>query len=230
MRFGSPSAGTGACLVLIGTLVAAGVIPMSRAAAQAPAAGAPTVRLTSPADCRGGADCVLPAGDVTARRINNHRGRDSILVLLGLRGAGPTLFSYQKSSGRVRNLGPLFTAPSPYASSSGEGFYFSARQPTRLYVTRPLGARLQRYDVATKTFETAFDAAVQFGEGKYIWHAHSSDDDNVHSAVLRDLGSHAKLGCLAYREDARQFVYHQAVGELADCQVDRSGRWLVIRE
>src|SRR5262245_3070200 len=126
MRFGSPSAGTGASLVLIGALVAAGVSPMSPAVAQAPAAGAPTVRLTYPADC-GGADCVMPAADATPRRINNHRGRDSLLVLLGLRGAGPTLFSYQKSTGRVRNLGPLFAAPSPYASSSGEGFYFSAR-------------------------------------------------------------------------------------------------------
>src|SRR5207249_776604 len=45
-----------------------------------------------------------------------------------------------------------------------------------------------------------------------------------------DLTSHAKLGCLAYREDARQFFYYPATDDFSECEVDKSGRWLVIEE
>src|SRR6185503_2346229 len=38
------------------------------------------------------------------------------------------------------------------------------------------------------------------------------------------------LGCLAYREDTRQFSYFPRVGDLDECQIDKSGRWLVIKE
>ncbi|HEY2943403.1 MAG TPA: hypothetical protein VGN09_13290, partial [Vicinamibacteria bacterium] len=187
------------------------------------------IRLTNSTDC-GGGDCVMPLGDSYGRNINNHRGRDTMLVLLGLRGVGPTLFGYSKATGKVRNLGRLFDPPSPYASASGEGWYFSGTQPSKLYVTGPLDARLQRYDVFTKAFETVFDARTQFGPDTYVWLASSSDDDNVHSATLRDLSSHAKLGCLAYREDARQYFYYPAAEDYSECRIDKSGRWLVIRE
>ena len=191
--------------------------------------GTPGVRLTNATDC-GGADCVLPTGSSSWRNTNNHRGRETMLVFLGLRGVGPTLFSYSKSGGQVKNLGPLFEADSPFARHSGEGWYFSGTEPTTLYVTGALGATLQRYDVIARTFETVFDASAHFGADRYIWQSHSSDDDNVHSATLRDLTSHAKLGCLAYREDTRRYSYYAALDDFSECQIDRSGRWLVIKE
>src|SRR5437867_9225101 len=92
------------------------------------------IRLTNSTDC-GGGDCVMPLGDSYGRNINNHRGRDTMLVLLGLLGVGPTLFGYSKATGKVRNLGHLFDPPSPYASASGEGWYFSGTQPSKLCVT-----------------------------------------------------------------------------------------------
>ncbi len=187
------------------------------------------IRLTNARDC-GGGDCVIPIASSYGRNINNHRGRDTVLVFLGLRGVGPTLFGFSKATEKVRNLGPLFDPSSPYASASGEGWYFSGTQPSKLYVTGPSSAQLQRYDVFTKSFETVFDARTQFGAGTYVWQAQSSDDDNVHSATLRDSSSHTKLGCLAYREDARQYLYYPAAEDYSGCQIDKSGRWLVIKE
>src|SRR5712692_4648572 len=187
------------------------------------------IRLTNASDC-GGRDCVVPIASSYGRNINNHRGRDTVLVFLGLRGVGPTLFGFSKASGKVRNLGPLFDSSSPYASAPGEGWYFSGTQPSKLYLTGPLSAQLQRYDVFTKAFEMVFDASTQFGAGTYVWQAQSSDDDNVHSATLSDSSSHTKLGCLAYREDARQYMYYPAAEDYSECQIDRSGRWLVIQE
>ncbi|HEV8150859.1 MAG TPA: Ig-like domain-containing protein, partial [Gemmatimonadales bacterium] len=187
------------------------------------------IRLTNATDC-GGKDCVLPIASSYGHNINNHRGRDTVLVVLELRGVGPTLFGLSKATGKVRNLGPLFDSSSPYASTSGEGWYFSGTQPSKLYVTGALSAQLQRYDVFTKTFQTVFDAGTQFGAGTYVSQAQSSDDDNVHSATLSDSSSHTKLGCLAYREDARQYSYYPATEDYSECQIDKSGRWLVIKE
>jgi len=78
--------------------------------------------------------------------------------------------------------------------------------------------------------QTVFDAAPQYGSDKYIWQVHSSSDDRVHSATLRSSATYEMLGCLAYREDTKQFSYFPKNGDFDECQIDKSGRWLVIKE
>lgn len=96
------------------------------------------------------------------------------------------------------------------------------------------GPRLLRYDVATKKLQTVFDvssARELFGGDRIIWQMHSSNDDAVHSATLKDGRTYAGLGCLAYQESTGRFFYFRSRGNLYDeCQVDKSGRWLVIKE
>ena len=104
------------------------------------------VRLTNASDC-GGSDCVLPVGYSYWNNINNHVGSDTMYVFLGMRGVGPSLFSYNKRTGETRNLGPLFAAGSALSGSTGEGWYFSATQPHALYISD--SERLLRYDVLT---------------------------------------------------------------------------------
>jgi hypothetical protein len=189
------------------------------------------VRLSNAADC-GGADCVLPVGYSYWSNINNHAGSDTMLVFLGLSrqkgGGGPTLFSFNKRSGQTANLGPIFPADHPLSWSTGEGWYFSATRPNALYAID--GARLLRYDVSARTFETAFDASGQFGADKYLWQAHSSADDRVHSATLRQTSTYEMLGCVVYDEGSRRASWFPKRGDFDECQVDRSGRWLVIKE
>ena len=72
------------------------------------------------------------------------------------------------------------------------------------------GARLLRYDVQARTFETVIDASLAFGANRYIWQMHSSADDRVHSATLRDSTSYAMLGCVAYQEDTSAVVFRAA--------------------
>jgi hypothetical protein len=194
------------------------------------------VRITNASDC-GGADCVDYAGYSYWRNINNHVGSDTMFIFVGLikarGGGGPTLFSYNKNTDELVKVGPLFEANIPFSSASGEGWYFSASQPTKLYVNIPVSSSLQRYDVVTHTFETVFDVATRsdlFGTNRYIWQFHSSDDDTVHSATLRDRGSFAMLGCVVYQEDAREFSFYAKTGDFDECQIDKSGRWLLIKE
>jgi hypothetical protein len=189
--------------------------------------GTEGVRLTNASDC-GGTDCVHSVGYSYWRNINNHVGSDTMLIFLGLRGRGPSLFSYHKVTGEVVPLGPLFDASHPLVAHSGEGWYFSATQPTKLYLNT--GPKLFRYDVLARTFQTVFDATSHFGGGRYIWQVHSSDDDKVHSATLRDSSTFAMLGCMAYREDVAQFSFYPAVGNFDECQLDKSGDWLLIKD
>jgi hypothetical protein len=187
-------------------------------------------RLTNGGDC-GGADCVMPVGYSYWNNINNHAGSETMLVFLGLErrkgGGGPTLFSVHKRTGETQNLGPIFSPDSPHSWATGEGWYFSRTRQYALYLND--GPRLLRYDVQSKAIETVFDVTSQY-PGRYIWQIHSSNDDRVHSATLRDSSSYQMLGCVAYREDTRRFYYYPKKGDFDECQIDKSGRWLVIKE
>ena len=125
-------------------------------------------------------------------------------------------------------VGPLFDQASPLSWATGEGWYWSATLPTKLYVNQ--GPRLSRYDVLSRQLETVFDVAAQFGPDRYIWQIHSSSDDRVHSATLRSSVTYEMLGCIVYREDTRTFRSFPKIGDFDECQVDKSGRWLLIKE
>jgi hypothetical protein len=194
--------------------------------------GTEGIRLTNASDCGGSADCVRPVGYSFWRNINNHAGSSTMLIFMGLDrqkgGAGPSLFSYNKQTGETRNLGPLFDSSNGLSWSTGEGWYFSATQPHALYVMN--GSRLQRYDVMTRALQTVFDVTTHFGANHYIWNVHSSHDDRVHSFTLRDSNTYAMLGCAAFHQDTGQYQYFPRTGEFDECQVDKSGRYLVIKE
>jgi hypothetical protein len=190
------------------------------------------IRLTNAGDC-GGQDCVLSVGYSYWSNINNHAGSDTMLIFLGLErrrgGGGPTLFSFNKRSGETQNLGPLFSSDSPYSWATGEGWYFSASQPTTLYMND--GPRMLRYDVVSRAMSEVYNVESLLGAGRVIWQMHSSNDDHVHSATVKDSGSYRELGCVAFddrRPNLPTFV--AAKGDYDECQIDKSGRFLVIKE
>jgi hypothetical protein len=189
------------------------------------------VRLTNATDC-GGSDCVEYVGYSYWRNMNNHVGSTTMLVFVTLArsrgGSGPTLFSYDKTTDNVALVEPLFDPSSPLSWATGEGWYWSATLPTALYVNQ--GMKLYRYEVLSRRLETVFDAAPEFGSDHYIWQIHSSDDDRVHSATLRVTSSGDSEGCLVYHEDTATFSYFAKMGDFDECQVDKSGRWLLIKE
>ena len=183
------------------------------------------VRLTNADDC-GGADCVNYIGYSYWRNTNNHVGSDTMLIFLSLDrqrgGNGPTLLSYDKRTDQVQVVGPLFGADHPLSWSTGEGWYWSASQATKLYVNQ--GSKLLRYDALARTFETVFDVAPRFGADKYIWQIHSSGDDRVHSATLRTNSDYSTLGCVVYNEAGGQFSFFPSKGVSRLVWVPPSGR------
>ena len=189
------------------------------------------VRLTSPSDCPS-TDCLWYVGYSYWRNINNHVGSNQMLIFLSFNknvgGAGPTLLSYDKTTDTVTKVGPLFDAYSPWSWKTGEGWYFSATRPTSLYVND--GPRMYRYDVISKQFELVYDATTAYGTDRYIWQMHSSNDDSVHSATLRRTSTGEDLGCLIYRESTKQFLFYAKVDRYDECQIDKSGKYLLIQE
>ena len=190
------------------------------------------VRLTNASDCAGGTDCVNSVGYSFWRNINNHVNSSTMLIVItpdkNRGGAGPSLFSYDKVTGATQNLGPLFPPSSPFSYHHGEGWYFSATQPYTLYVND--GPRMLRYDVINRTFSTVFDASLHFGPNRYIWSMHSSDNDTVHSFTLRDTNTYDMLGCGAYRETDLRVFFFPKVNDFDECQVDKSGQFVLIKD
>ncbi len=189
-------------------------------------------RLTNAADC-GGGDCVNYVGYAYWSNINNHVSSQTMLIFLGLDrsrgGPGPSLFSYNKTTGETRSLGPLFDSSSPLSLATGEGWYFSGTRASALYLND--GPWMLRYDVLAKTFETVYDVRALVGRNDvYVWQMHSSADDRVHSATVKLSSTFQPIGCVAYREDTGQSYFFPAIGDFDECQIDKSGRWLVIKD
>lgn len=191
------------------------------------------IRITNSSDCSGGSDCLDYVGYPYWRNMNDSAGSNTLLVFLGLDrtsgGPGPTLFSIDKTTGQVTKVGPLFSSSSSLSLDTGEGWYFSADMPTKLYITQPNSSQLLRYDVVSHSMETVFDSTSQYPD-TIIHQANSSNDDNVHSATLEQADSYNPLGCLVYTSSTHQFQFFPALGTFDECQVDKSGRYVVIKE
>lgn len=187
------------------------------------------VRLTDASDCPGGSDCLFPVGYSYWRNSNNHVGSNDMYLFFSFDrrkgGAGPTLFRYDKSHDTVVKVGPLFDPTSKFSWSSGEGWYFSATQPTKLYMND--GPKLLRYDVLSRQFETVLDVTSMWGDDKYIWQMHSSNNDLVHSATLRIESTGEMLGCLVYHERTQRLAFFGKIGIFDECHLDKSGHWLM---
>lgn len=192
--------------------------------------GTQAIRLTDASSC-GGSDCLRYVGYSYWRNINNHVGSDHLLLVLGLDeddgGTGLTLFRVDKQTLAVEDLGAALDGTGLPTNMTGEGVYFSATMPHALYVHS--GGRLLRVDVMTKDVEVVFDVGPEYGEDHIVWQHHTSDDDAVHSFTLRD-GSYSNVGCGVYFEDRATFRLYTPVGDFDECQLDRSGRWLVIKD
>lgn len=160
---------------------------------------------------------IWPVGYSYWPNVNYHAQDPTLLVFAGHLDGSPRFFRVDKASGSVAPLGPLVPI-----RATGEGWYWSKRDAAKIYVAT--GNRLLRCDVVTG----AQDVVMEIDPLTYVWQAHSSDDDASHSATARDFASGTPLASVATRGGSR--FYYAAVGVLDECQIDGSGRYLVIKE
>ena len=166
------------------------------------------IRLTTADDC-GGQDCVRPVGyslleqhqqprrqrhdaDLPRPRAPPRRRRTDAVQLRQAHRRDP------QRRPAVRRRQPVFArAPARAGTSAPRSrttLYMQQRRPRCCATTSSPAPLRPRLDVTTP----------DFGANRYIWQVHSSDDDRVHSATLRDGATYAMLGCVVYREDTQQ--------------------------
>ena len=188
-------------------------------------------RLTNASDC-GGNDCVDYIGYSYWRNMSNSTGSNIMYIFVGLDkrygGAGPTLFELDKSTGVLTKVGPLFPSSSPYSNFSGEGWYFSYSMPTKLYLLSSDLTALMRYDVVSHQMTQVFSVSSQY-PGDSIFQCNTSNDDQTDACTLKD-SSYQPLGCVVYQAGSGKLTLYPKTGSFDECQIDKSGNWLVIKE
>lgn len=158
-------------------------------------------RLTNASD-----GSVRPVGMAYWPILNNATGRGELLAFVSLDDV-LTLFAIDKNTLAVSRIGSL-----PF-HTTGEFCYWSFEDADVLYV--PDGTRLFRYNVRSHQIEVAVEAPSE------IRQCHSSRDGRVHSMTLDG-------GPAVFRNG--RIERFRAQGDYDECQVDKSGEWLLSKE
>lgn len=188
-------------------------------------------RLTNASDC-GGYDCVDYIGYAYWRNMSNSSGSNTLYIFVGLNksrgGSGPTLFKLDKNTGRLTKIGPLFPVTSPYSEFTGEGWYFSYSRPSELYLLSSGLSALMRYDVLNHRLTQVFSITSEY-PGDTLAQCNSSNDDQTDACTLQD-PRYQPLGCILYQAGSNTLTLYPRTGAFDECQIDKSGHWLVIKE
>jgi hypothetical protein len=139
--------------------------------------------------------------------INMHAGQPDVLVFASLNDS-LVLWRVVKATGEVALVKSL-----PF-HGTGEGIYWSLTNPHLLYA--PQGDRLTAYDVVTGEVHHAVSVP-----GVGLKQCHSSADGQVHSFTLEGGPAVWKNGNLSR---------WTPLGTYDECQITKSGRYLVIKE
>ena len=196
------------------------------------------IRLTNAADT-GGGDALEHAGYSYWNNVNAHAGRDVLRVVLCANrnrgGSGPALWEVNKWTLEVTPRGPLFPPSHPLSWATAEGWYWSGSNPDLLYA--PTDEKLYRINVVTQAVAVAVDITVPpwAGSGMALRQWHTSRDDRTHSATLKNTrtSNWAAVGSIVYREGATPnpfLTFLPVRGIYDECQVDKSGQWLLVKE
>lgn len=153
----------------------------------------------------GDGDNPRPVGMAYWPVINNHAGHDILHVIVSLDDI-LTLFDIDKATGRVSRGETL-----PLLPDTGEMCYWSFSYADVLYVPRNNALLSYRLGGAVRS---------EFIAPSLITHPHTSHDGLVHSFEMDG-------GAAVYRDGSiRTFP---TPGIFDECQVDKSGRWLLVR-
>jgi hypothetical protein len=112
------------------------------------------------------------------------------------------------------------------AALSAEDAIWSATEPDILY--GHTGAKIWAYNVATQTSALVSDLTGRLPAGHYLTQMSMSRDNDVF-AFTRKTATYQMAGYLVYRRSTNAIIYQANVTSLDEVQLDKSGRYLVIK-
>ena len=109
-----------------------------------------------------------------------------------------------------------------------EDAIWSGTDPDVIYA-HDFGMHLWTYNVATQTSTQIADLSSQYNNGDYLWQMSKSiNNDNVFAFTRRD-ARYRVVGYLVWQRDTNQVVYNVDTSQIDEVQVDKSGRYLVVK-
>ena len=193
-----------------------------------------------PALPRAGGAFVDPAFGATIMRVTDERdgisctnfysywptfNLDSTSFFIACDG-NPRLYRFDPKTFQVVGKGPLFDQP------VAGGGYLSAEDAIWSGVSARLlygytGLRLYVYDIAARSYSLVKDFGNELPAG-YLGQMSKSVDDNVFAFTRKDQNYKA-VGYVVWRRDQDKILRTVTLGAFDEAQVDKSGRYLVVK-
>ncbi len=122
---------------------------------------------------------------------------------------------------------------SPSGYPNVESAIWSGRDPDSLFAL--VGTRIYAYHPSKGSYTLITDLSLEFPRGEFLWQLSlSSNTDNVLAFARRRMNSSGGsdyVGYGAYSRSQRALLVNQSIAtnDLDEVQVDKSGRWLVVK-
>src|ERR1043166_3145373 len=177
------------------------------------------MRLT---DANDGPDCTNAYSYWPTFNVNNTR-------LLVYSGVAPLLYRFDPINFKIIDKA-VWDTPTPIGGTVGwEDAIWSGTDSNVIYAHDNIGMHLWAYNVATDTYTLVADLTSQYQRGDYLWQMSKNvDTDNVFAFTRRD-AHYNVVGYLVWRKDTSQVVYNVETTQLDEVQIDKSGRYLVVK-
>ena len=147
------------------------------------------------------------------------------------RGGTPTLYRFDPKEFKVLGREKLFAVKTPAGTvPRWEDSIWSATDPDVIFAHE--GLRLWSHNVAEKEYTLLKDFNESFAHAPNfaISQISRSLDDEVFALSLKVPGG-KDAGCAAWRRRDDKVLFHRGlVGSLDEVQIDKSGKWLLIKE
>lgn len=152
-----------------------------------------------------------------------------LLVKTGKDGSAQ-IFSFNPSTFTLGGHAPISRAPN--GNLGAEGAIWSGKDPDTLYGFS--GMAIYAYHPSTKKFSLVADLSQRLPRGDIPWQPSMSANDDVFAFSRRRpnaSGGSDYVGYTVYRRSDNSIVLDQTItaGDLDEVQIDKTGRWLVVK-
>jgi hypothetical protein len=136
----------------------------------------------------------------------------------------PVLYSFDPINFKIISKQDLFAAG---ANPDWQDAIWSGTSANILYAQR--GLKLWAYNTASRTYALVKDFSGEL-PGKYLWQMSKSVDDSRFAFTLEDVNNnYARTAYMVWDKTQDKIIYQRAVSALDEVQLDKSGRYLVVK-
>jgi hypothetical protein len=141
-------------------------------------------------------------------------------------GGQPLLYRFDPSSLALLGKEPLFPPTPDGTIPVSEDAIWSAASADAIYAHD--FSSLWRYDTAAKSYARVANISALLGNGHKVWQMSRSADDDVFAWTEED-ANYNVVGYLAYQRSRNAVVYRVSTTQLDEVQIDKSGRYLLVK-